>query len=273
MVEVQFADNKQGYDKYYSLVKNLEGIFDTVSKMKDYKLDISYYQNEKEKIKKDFNLKDEMLQSSTITFENFRTDYEMFTLGEINKRLEKLTIEFENNVTPLYNIYKLFNNIDKKINNKENDDVEDVINNTKKLIDNINIISTHNNIEITTLLDRAHKTIFDSLLYEEVYDRHDILNHLKTLNLSTNRESLGKIIREETSSYLNNNDINEEDIDNEFINHINEGLGYDFLSEEYLKLLSDKRFSKKIDVINEEKFGAIEDITERINDHVSKRKS
>ena len=87
MVEAQFADNKQGYDKYYSLIKNLEGIFETISKMKDYKLDISFYENELESIKKEFHLKDEMLQSSTITFENFRTDYEMFTLGELNKRL------------------------------------------------------------------------------------------------------------------------------------------------------------------------------------------
>ena len=272
MSNVQFADNKQGYDKYYALIKNLEGIFEKVYQMNNYKLDISYYENELNRIKEEFHLKDEMLQSSTITFENFRTDFEMFTLGELNKSLEKLTNEFENNVTPIYNIYLLFQSIDKKINNKTDNDIEEVLSETFKLLDSINLISTHNNIETTTLIDRAYETIYNALLYEEVYNRHDILNHIKSLNLSTTRESLGEIIRRETKDLVEKGYITSEDIDSEFINHINEGLGYDYLSEEYLKLISSIKFSSKMsrmDETKEEEIIRLEKKIKRNNDEIT----
>ncbi len=123
MSTVEYADNNGGYEKFFALVNNLEGIFAKVNEMKKYKLDISYYENKLEELKKEFNLKDEMLKSSSITFENMRIDFEIFALGECNKKLEALTLEFENNITPIYNIYLLSKNIEKKFKDENNNNV------------------------------------------------------------------------------------------------------------------------------------------------------
>lgn len=240
MVQMQFADLTSGYERFDALAKNLEGIFEKVYAMREYKLDISYYERKLEELKKEFKLKDDFLQNSKMPFESMQKDYEAFTLTECNKSLEKLTNEFEENVTPIYNIYLLFTNIDSKLKNQEDDDIADVISKTIKLIDAINGISSHNKIEVTRLVERAYETVYSSLLYEEIFGRHDILDYLKRKNLSTNRENLGKIIRADVKRHLDNGDMGSNEVDEEFISHMDEGLGYDYLSPEFLNQLSRK---------------------------------
>ena len=250
MVQTQFADLTSGYERFDALKKNLEGIFDKVYQMKKYKLDISYYERKFEEFKKEFQLADDFLQSSKMPFENMQKDYEMFTLTKCNKSLENLTIEFEENVTPIYNIYLLFNNIDEKLNDENDDDIEDVIRQTILLIDQINGIYTHNKIEVTRLIERAYETIYNALLYEEVYSRHDILDYLKRKNLSTNRENLGKVLRDNVTSLLDRGVLRKDEVDEEFINHMDEGLGYDYLSSEFLSTLSRKSLIDKQERLN-----------------------
>ena len=152
MVQTQFADLTSGYERFDALKKNLEGIFEKVYQMKEYKLDISYYERKFEDFKKEFKLKDDFLQSSKMPFEGMQKDYEMMVLTDCNKSLERLTIEFEENVTPIYNIYLLFNAIDVKLNNEDDDDIDEVIRQTILLINQINGIYSHNKIEVTRLV-------------------------------------------------------------------------------------------------------------------------
>ena len=179
MLQTQFADLTSGYERFDALKKNLEGIFAKIYEMKEYKLDISYYENKFEEFKKEFKLADDFLQSSKMPFEGMQKDYEAFTLTECNKKLEKLTMEFEENVTPIYNIYLLLTTIDQKLYDQNDDDIDDVIRQTILLIDQINSIYTHNKIEVTRLIDKAYETIFNALLYEKVYGKQDILEYLK----------------------------------------------------------------------------------------------
>ena len=186
MTELQFADITGGYERFDALKKNLEGIFEKVRTMKKYKLDISYYERKFEEFKREFKLQDDFLQSNKMPFKEMQTEYEKLVLTECNKKLEALTNEFEDNVTPLYNIYLLFNNID-DLMDENSDDIDDIINKTKMLIEQVNDISTHNKIEITQLIDRAYKVIYKALKYEEIYNKHDILELLQRKNLATNR--------------------------------------------------------------------------------------
>ena len=112
MKEVQFADVTGGYERFDALKKNLEGIFEKVRAMKKYKIDITYYENKFEEFKREFKLQDDFLQNSKMPFKEMQAEYEKFTLTECNKKLEALTNEFEENVTPLYNVYLLFNNLE-----------------------------------------------------------------------------------------------------------------------------------------------------------------
>lgn len=271
MAAVEFADNNGGYEKFYALVNNLEGIFAKVNEMKKYKLDISYYENQLEELKKEFNLQDEMLKSSTITFENMRIDLEMFALGECNKKLEKLTIEFENNVTPIYNMYLLSKNLDKKFKDDNNNDLEEVVTKCKELMKNINNIPTHNNIEIINLYEKVHETILNGLLYESAYNSHDLLDYIKSTNNSQTRETLGKLIRTNISELIDDGKLKESEVDDDILNNLNEGLGYDFLSNEFIELLSLKKMSKKYDKIRYEKEETIDNLNDRISRTLSLR--
>ena len=44
MSNLAFADLTSGYEKFDALAKNLEGIFDKVNAISEYKIDISYYE-------------------------------------------------------------------------------------------------------------------------------------------------------------------------------------------------------------------------------------
>ncbi len=269
MSTVEYADNNGGYEKFFALVNNLEGIFAKVNEMKKYKLDISYYENKLEELKKEFNLKDEMLKSSSITFENMRIDFEIFALGECNKKLEALTLEFENNITPIYNIYLLSKNIEKKFKDENNNDVEEVIKQCEELMNNINNIPSHNNIDIVNLFEKAHETILKGLLYESVYNRHEILEYIKSTNNSNTRETLGKLMRSNISKLLNNGKLKESEVDEDIINNLNEGLGYDFLSKEFIELLAKKTMTKKYNQIESEREDTINDLNDRINSSIN----
>ena len=271
MGAVEYADNNGGYEKFFALANNLEGIFAKVNEMKKYKLDISYYENKLEELKSEFHIKDEMLKNTNITFENMRLDFEIFALGECNKQLEKLTIEFENNVTPIYNMYLLSKNIDKKFKDDNNDDLDEVITKCIELMKNINNIPTHNNIDIVNLYEKAHETIYNGLLYEAAYKRHDLLEVVKNSNNSNSRETIGKLIRNDISKLLKSGKLKESDVDEDIINNLNEGMGYDFLSNDFISLLSKKEMSKKYEKIESEREETIDNLNYKIHNAVSER--
>ena len=102
MVQTQFADLTGGYEKFDALRKDLEGIFDQIYQMKDYKLDIGYYEGKFAAFKRDFKLGDDALKSGVkMPFETMQKEHENNTLAPCNKALEALIMEFEENVTPI----------------------------------------------------------------------------------------------------------------------------------------------------------------------------
>ena len=273
MVQAQFADLTSGYERFDALAKNLEGIFEKVYAMREYQLDISYYEKKFEEFKKEFQLKDDFLKNSHMPFESMQKDYEAFTLTECNKKLEQLTMEFEENVTPIYQIYLLFTMIDSKIKNQEEDDISEVIREAIQLVDSINGISSHNKIEITRLVERSYETLYNALLYEEIFGRHDILEYLKRKNISTNRESLGKIIRRDVKKHIENGSIYEDQVHEEFLAHMDEGLGYDYLSPEFLNQLSRKSLVSKHEEVGIRKQQMMDYMNGIIKSYGTKRES
>lgn len=263
MKEVQFADVTGGYERFDALKKNLEGIFEKVKAMKKYKIDITYYENKFEEFKKEFKLQDDFLQTTQMPFKEMQAEYEKFTLTECNKKLEALTYEFEDNVTPLYNVYLLFTNIE-NLMDQHSDDIDEIIAKTRMLIDQINGISTHNKIDITQLIEKAYKVVYKVLKYEEIYNKHDILEFLQRKNLSTNRESLGRVIRSDINRQLQKGTLSRKDIDDELIEHIEEGMGYDYLSPEFLNQLSENSLTDEHRVVFARKEEAVDDFDEDV---------
>lgn len=236
----QLADLTRGYERADALMKNIEGIIEKINQMQEYRLDISYYEQKFEEYKREFEREDSFLQNTKLFSDTVQKDFEHLTLSECNKKFENLIIDFEENITPIYNIYALFSSINQKINDIENDNLEEITSYTIKLIDQINSINTHNKIDVKILLYSAYTTIYQALLYESVYAKTTILDYLNRKDLSTNRESLGQIIRIKIKKLIANGKLNNDDLNEETIKHLNEGLGYDYISPEFISILSKK---------------------------------
>lgn len=259
MTNVAFADLTSGYERFDALAKNLEGIFDKVYTMRGYRIDISYYENKFDDFKKEFNLVDGFLKNTKMPFKSVQTTYEGFALNECNKKLEALTNEFEENVTPIYNIYLLFNSLDDSL--EYNEDIEIIISKSKSLLDQINANPTHNKIDIKRLMEKAYDSLYNALIYEETYNRHDILDYVERKNNSANRENISKILRDKLKDKIRKGIIDRKDIDEESIAHIDDGIGYDFLSREFLNTLAKKDNDEILRKVRLEKEKAIKDVT------------
>ena len=238
MVDYDFIDFETGYKRYDSLCKNLTGLFDQTIGLN---VNIDYYKNEFEKIKDEFDVLDKDIKSKQMPYKNMQVDYEGFLLTSINNKIIALTKKFEDEIGPLYNISKLYHSIDSIISNSGN--IDNLINRVKTLLVEIDNIDTHNNIVINNLIDEAYKTVYNSLLYEKIYYKHEIFDFVIKNNSSSHRENLGLLIRNDLNDLVKNNLITKNEIDDEIIKHLDEGASYDFLSNEILLTISEKRFS------------------------------
>ena len=241
----------EGYEKFEELRKNLKGIFEKIHEMKNYEINIDYYERALKKIEEDFDLEDGTLQASELLSDSFRRqhsglslDFEVNSLRPCNEALQRLTDDFNNNITPIYNVYHLFTAIDKDLVDYNNFNIEassKIIDKLIELVDQINSFNTAGRVEVTKLVEKAYKTIYDGLLYEAVFGKHKVLNHIKEVNLDVNREYLGEIIRNETKELIQCGKITSDEVSSAYLNNISEGPGYDFLSANFINKLSNIR--------------------------------
>ena len=246
----------KGYEKFEELRKNLKGIFEKIHEMKNYEINIDYYERALKKIEEDFDLEDGTLQASELLSDSFRRqhsglslDFEVNSLRPCNEALQRLTDDFNNNITPIYNVYHLFTAIDKELVDYNNFNIEassKIIDKLIELVDQINSFNTAGRVEVTKLVEKAYKTIYDGLLYEAVFGKHKVLNHIKEVNLDVNREYLGEIIRNETKELIQCGKITSDEVSSEYLNNISEGPGYDFLSANFINKLSNIRFGSLV---------------------------
>ncbi len=246
----------KGYEKFEELRKNLKGIFEKIHEMKNYEINIDYYEKALKKIEEDFDLEDGMLQASELLSDSFRRqhsgmslDFEVNSLRSCNDALQRLTNDFNDNITPIYNVYHLFTAIDKDLVDYNNFNIEassKIIDKLIELVDQINSFNTAGRVEVTKLVEKAYKTIYDGLLYEAVFGKHKVLNHIKEVNLDVNREYLGEIIRNETKELIQCGKITSDEVSSEYLNNISEGPGYDFLSANFINILSNIRFGSLV---------------------------
>lgn len=246
----------EGYEKFEELRKNLKGIFEKIHEMKNYEINIDYYEKALQKIEEDFDLEDGILQSHEILsdavrrkYSGWALDFEVNSLRSCNDALQELTNDFNNNITPIYNVYHLFTTIDKELVDYNNFNIEassKIIDKLIELVDQINSFNTAGRVEVTKLVEKAYKTIYDGLLYEAVFGKHKVLNHIKEVNLDVNREYLGEIIRNETKELIQCGKITSDEVSSEYLNNISEGPGYDFLSANFINKLSNIRFGSLV---------------------------
>ena len=253
-------DLTRGYQKYDAMVKNLEGIFNKINKI----FDISEYKKELDKIIDDAS--NDSSFSNKMLYEGMQLDYESLIYDSYIKRLYELQEKIENNLMPLYEIYLLTSKISIQIRNINSDNINEVIEQTLKLVTAINNLRNNLNDQEKGLVNNAYQAIYNVILYEEIFERNDVFNYIMKLNNSSIKENIARLLARDL------NKLSQEDLIDEDLKGITtEGLGYDYLTLDVIKKVSLKTIGETNSEYQERKRVAILEVNKKNNRFITKR--
>jgi len=216
-----------GFKRFDAEVKNLEGILNKTSPI----LDVSSYQESLDEIKRGTSVDEDF--NKVMPLSGMQVAYEDMLYDKYAKEIENLTTKANEELLPFYKIHALTVKINEQIKDISGDNIGDILNNTRLLIDAINSINSSDKDDKKKLVDDAYRAIYQVLLYEELFDRSDILSYIKYLNLAINKENLGRLLSDDLKK-LDRQALLSADLKNMAV----EGLGYDYLTEEFIKKVS-----------------------------------
>ena len=254
------VDLTRGYQKYDAMVKNIEGIFNKINQL----FDISEYKKELNKIINDAS--NDSSFSNKMLYEGMQLDYESFIYDNYIKRLYDLQKKIENELMPLYEIHLLISKINIGIKNISSDNIDDVIDQTLKLVSSINNLRNNLNVQEKELVKNAYQVIYNVILHEEIFERNDIFNYIMKLNNSSIKENIARLLARDL------NKLSQEDLIDEDLKGITtEGLGYDYLTLDVIKKVSLKTIGETNSEYQERKRAAILEVNKKNNRLITKR--
>ena len=254
--QIENMNLTRGHKEYDSKVKNLEGIFKKIEKI----LDISKYKEAfltiTSEVNDNPNLSSKMLDD--MHYNEMQLDYEGFTYGVYNKKLDDLTKEIEKDLLPFYELYLLYTKINMQISDINGENIGEIILNTKSLIDTLNSLNTHNIKDKNNIINSAYQTIYSVIMYEEIFERNDTLSYINKLNIPANKENIGRLLSQDLKN------INEKDIIDEDLKNLKtEGLGYDYLNTDFIRKISRKTVGESNSEYQARKRQTIKDLSEK----------
>ena len=221
----------RGHKKYNAEIQNIYGILNKINNI----FDVSEYKDRVKKIEERVENDDSLNKNMLVL--DFQMDYEDMIYYSYIDEIKKITDEVNEKYVPFYELYLLTAKVNSYINIDDNssnlESVKDVIENTIKLVDVVNSLNTHNIKEKNALIEEAYKVIYKVILYEEMFDRSDVLDYINKKNISINKENLGRLLANDIK-YLDKKVIIDEDL--RVIR--DEGLGYDYLNRDIVKKIS-----------------------------------
>ena len=254
------VDLTRGYQKYDAMVKNIEGIFNKINQL----FDITEYKKELDKIINDAS--NDSSFSNKMLYEGMQLDYESFIYDNYIKRLNDLQEKIENELMPLYEIHLLISKINIEVKNISSDNIDDVIDQTLKLVSSINNLRNNLNDQEKELVKNAYQVIYNVILHEEIFERNDIFNYIMKLNNSSIKENIARLLARDL------NKLSQEDLIDEDLKGINtDGLGYDYLTLDVIKKVSLKTIGETNSEYQERKRVAILEVNKKNNRLITKR--
>ena len=254
------VDLTRGYQKYDAMVKNIEGIFNKINQL----FDISEYKKELDNIINDAS--NDSSFSNKMLYEGMQLDYESFIYDNYIKRLDDLQKKIENELMPLYEIHLLISKINIEVKNISSDNIDDVIDQTLKLVSSINNLRNNLHKQEKELVNNAYIVIYNVILHEEIFERNDIFNYIMKLNNSSIKENIARLLARDL------NKLSQEDLIDEDLKGINtDGLGYDYLTLDVIKKVSLKTICETNSEYQERKRAAILEVNKKKNRLITKR--
>ena len=253
-------DLTRGYKKYDTAVKNLEGILDKIKVL----FDVTTYQKELDDIKTQVESDNSLTEK--MPFAGMQSDLEAFVFDDYVKKIQEIIEKLESEYQPFYETYLLYTKVNLNIAKISDENISDIIETTKRLIDTLNNLTNNLTDEQKVIINEAYKTIYNVLLYEEIFERNDILTYINTLNIGANKENLSRLLAHDLSK------LSEEIIVNEDLNNIgNEGLGFDYFNEDIISQVSSKTVGETNSEYRTRKNQAINEVTTKAQELVAKK--
>ena len=256
--EVSYSSNVEltrGHKDYDSKVKNLEGILNKIGVV----LDTSAYRRELDAIQEE--VQNDPSLSKQMTFAGMQLEYEGFIYGNYSKRLDELTKKVEEEAMPYYELHLLSSKLEMLLEDVSGENIPEILMSAKTLLDSINSINTHNKEEKNKLIDKAYQVIYSVILYEEIFDRSELLNYLNSLNIPTNKENIGRLLEQDLKK-MDKKDLLDEDLRT----LRSEGLGYDYLNPDFIRKVSRKTVGEHNSEYQERKREAVAELKEEVLD-------
>ena len=235
-----------------ALINNFHDCLNKINEMGDY-VDISPYLNrlnaiidklpEKEKLVTETISNN--LNNSNTNVQSIRESFEKLVYSSVNKDLQDLTFKLRDEVGSVYNAYKLTNSINELLDNGKAANIEKIEDYSIKLLKELKEVYSckSETIKISELMDKAYQTVFDALLFEKAFGFNGIFVFLKEDNDNYSREALSKILNRKVSHYLKKGKLEKQDLDDEYFKHLDDGIGYDYLSSDFLGKLSKIKYA------------------------------
>ena len=226
------ADNfdlTSGHKEYDAKIKDIQGIFNKIEKI----IDLSKYKEEFNEVLSDAK-KDPAL-SNEFAYPSIQMTYEGFVYDKYSNRLDEIIKKLNKEEMPFYELYLLSNKIDDSLSKVSGENIGDIISQAKFLLNRLNELDTHNKKEKNNIIDLAYKTIYQVIVIEELFDRSDVLDYVKRLNIPVNIENIGRLLTKDLGNIDKRNLI-----DLDLKNLKTEGLGYDYLDRNVIRVITKK---------------------------------
>lgn len=220
-------DLTRGFKEYDSKIKNIESILKKVGNI----FDISNYATELNNIKDEVNNNKDL--GNKMFSESFTLEYQAMVLAPYIDRLNKLTEKIESELLPFYELHLLSSKINLELADISAENIGDIIQYTKTLIDSLNSLNTHNDKNKNNIIENAYQVIYSVILYEELFEVSDILSYINYLNIPANKENIGELLQNDLK-VLSKKELIEEDLRT----IKKEGLGYDYLTQDFIRKIS-----------------------------------
>ena len=248
-----------GVKDFDAKVTNLNNTIETLSKY----IDVSKYQEELDslinKMKGEYNSHSDTVSRGLSS--NMQVDYAKFSSAPYIKKIDEITKNINTKELPFYYIYALNNELSQKMKNHSIENIGDIVETAKKLLESIDRIDIYDSEDKRAIVAESCKNILDVLLVESVYERNDLLNYVIIRTGDLPKEK----ISQEIIKHLEKND--NADTLNESLKGVRvEGLEYDPINEKILFKIAMKERSKDRKKYAEDKKEEIKAFTKEVED-------
>ncbi len=242
-------DISRAHEEYDAKVKNLEGIFNKIRGL----FDIKEYEQELTKIKTEVDSNKKLKEEK----EFFEADINYNILKKYIDRVDAITKKLNEEYIPFYDVYLLSSKIDSMLSNVTAENIDEIIRDTESLLESISKLNHEGKKERIRIIEEAYKTVYGVILHEEVFGLSTVIDYINAKNRNMDRENLGRLIEK---------DINKLDIKDVLAEELEgihkDGLGYDYLSKDFVSKLSKKVVGNPNSTYQERKSEAIRRIAD-----------